>query len=101
MAYTPAQRDEMARIESIVTLSPMYRFNGDDWDSYDLTITRAGRSYPVGQLTIYDDGRGSLILKHHDADRLAVTRKAWRALEDAFNLPASERWQTPRRMICA
>ena len=93
---TDTQRDDMARIAAIVTLSDRYHYNGDDWDSYDLTITRAGRTYPVGQLTVYDNGQACFILKHYDVNRTAVQRKAWRALEAAFGLSELQPWETPR-----
>ena len=99
--YTAAQTDDLARLAAIVNVAPAPRFPGDDWDSYNLTVTRAGRSYPVGGATVYDDGRGILVSRHYDADRYATTRAAWRALEDAFQLTPRETWQQPRPMFLA
>lgn len=92
----------MVAIPEGINRSSVYRFKGDDWSSYDLTVTRAGRTYPVAQLTVYDDpARGSMVMAHHDVYRRAVTRKAWGALESAYGYPALEPWATRRAWLAS
>lgn len=52
------------------------------WDDYAVTVTRAGRSYRVGTLTVYPSGQVLAMRDGPQGDRYACTRKGWAILQD-------------------
>lgn len=88
----------MADIATLATLEPRYRFDGDEWRDYDMTIVSRGRTYPIGTLTVYDDtSRGVLALRHYDL-RTKAQWATWHAITDMFGMARPEPWQTPYAM---
>lgn len=56
----------------------------EPWKDYALTVRRGNKIYPVGTLTVYDNGAPSLVMAHHNVHRLQVTTKAWGRVLDSF-----------------
>ena len=100
MSNDNAQAVTLGDIATIVDLGERYRYPGDAWWTYDATITRRGRIYPVAQVTAYDDGSQPLLLRHHTLATVAQ-RKAWGALTDLYGMKRPEPWQTPYAMAPA
>lgn len=91
----------LADLRGIVALGERYRFNGDEWDTCDATITRRGREYPIGTVTVYDDpARGILVMRHHTLTTVAQ-RDAWNRITDMFGMARPKPWQTPYTMAPA
>ena len=97
-SYADTEAVTLADVRQIVTLSEMYRFNGDEWSTYDATIVSRGREYSVAKITEYDDeSRGLLVLRHYDL-RTQAQWRAWNAITDLFGMARPEAWQTPYAM---
>ena len=86
-------------LRSIVDLSEGYRYPGDEWTTYDATITRRGKAYPIGTVTVYDhrDNAHILVMRHHTL-RTVAQRETWDEITDAYGMTRPAPWQDPYTM---